>query len=401
MNAIPVSRFIPKLWPAILLTAFFFSFFKARFVLQAWRHHVWLWCGLGLAGSSLAVFALVSDQAFPQEQLYYFLRACPFVLLGLVASSSEAGLRNSLLAMTVGNAVGAGIGAVLNIGVINETGQVAGRLYHTMDPTLVDASLFGQSVLYWPSVMAAALSLGLSLAVFDLLLNRRRAVVLASASLGITVLSVVIAGFTAAVIVLLVGCGMAVMVLRPRLKPGRLIVLVLIASVAVGALYLGRDVSPTLDTVWSRLSTATPIVMGRTAIEDADTSGRWDLAQLSWTTFLQSPFIGVVTGAVPFDLLVGGHSSFVDVLALYGLAGSLGPFCLVGVALYRTLPRRSDRRGTSVTKALFVFWVMYLVSMALNPVWLTAEVDFYAFFALGLTAGMTSRTRAVPAMAAA
>ena len=362
---------------------------------------MWLWSGLALVGGSLAVFALLSDQAFPEEQLYYFLRACPFVLFGLVASSSEAGLRNSLLAMTVGTSIGAGIGAVLNVGVISETGQVAGRLYHTMDPTLVDASLFAQSVLFWQSVMAAALSLGLSLALFALLQKRRRSFLLTSVSLAITALSVVIAGFTAAVIILLVGCGVAMIVLRPRMRPAGMLVLVLIGSIAVGALYLGRDVSPTLDTVWNRLSSAAPLLMGRTAIEDADTSGRWDLTQLSWTTFVDSPFIGVVTGDVPFDLLVGGHSSLVDVPAMYGLAGSVGPFCLVGFALYRTRPRRIGPRGISVTKGLFVFWVMYVASVALNPVWLTAAVDFYAFFALGLTAGIANMKRAIPAIAAA
>lgn len=387
LNAVPLLRMIPKIWATIVLIGFFVSLYGARSAFMIWKRYTWLWGGLGITGCSLVFFSLVSSQPTPSEQLYYFLRACPFVLFGLVVASSEGRVRDAILAITLGNAIAAGINMYFNFKAVQETGITAGKLYHSI--TAHDMSVVDYNVLFWHSLMALTLSLGLSFALFDLLQKRSRTFALFVVSLIVIILSVVTSGFTATVIVMIVGFCIVIVRERAMLYSWRLIAFVLVASLSIGVLYLGRDISSSLDFVWVRISSFGDLLVGSADIIDIDTSGRWELGLLSWGSFMGNPLVGIVNGDVPVDFLVGGHSSIVDIPALYGFVGSIGPFFLVGMALYQTRPLKMDRKAVSVKGSLFVFWVMYLVSMVLDPVWLTAAIDFYAFFAFGLTAGIT------------
>jgi hypothetical protein len=101
----------------------------------------------------------------------------------------------------------------------------------------------------------------------------------------------------------------------------------------------------------------------------AEEGSRWILAEKSLKLFSEHPFLGGGSGGIPNFELVGGHSSFFDMLGFYGLLGGGGAFvCLLLVMLGRAFRRLLWQR-TWGAAVVAVSVLLLVVAGVVNPYW--------------------------------
>lgn len=178
---------------------------------------------------------------------------------------------------------------------------------------------------------------------------------------------------------------------------------VFIAAVAIGVLVL-------LEISVADLNEAPQIALLRSKLEglfkgvltdgvvEGDTTGRGRLAMLSLNSFLQHPFFGV--GPVTMSqtnealyVLVGGHSSWLDQLAEYGLVG-FSPFLAFLVLAFRNKIREFRTTGSSVDAGFVAMMVSYFICGLVNPVVFVDSITVpFAFLAAGIGAKTKTSAR--------
>lgn len=145
---------------------------------------------------------------------------------------------------------------------------------------------------------------------------------------------------------------------------------IVLSIVAVGAIvWVSGSVFPQIyerpeirrfyDKITRTLDSISGILKG----EERDPTQRWSLMLDSWNVFIANPVFGVASDAKGAGTEgTGGHSSFVDALANYGLFGSV-PYLLFHVLVFRRLWKvwRSDRKngiywGSLLCGSLYIFY---------------------------------------------
>jgi O-antigen ligase len=95
---------------------------------------------------------------------------------------------------------------------------------------------------------------------------------------------------------------------------------------------------------------------------------RWDLANISIKTFRAEPLFGM-GGPRAYNPFIGGHSSFFDSLAIYGLLGGGAAICgIILVILTNAMQRFWRERDWETLFALTVVVLLTVVGIA-NPYW--------------------------------
>jgi O-antigen ligase len=97
-----------------------------------------------------------------------------------------------------------------------------------------------------------------------------------------------------------------------------------------------------------------------------DETGRGERFELSAQTFLRHPVFGV--GYEEAGRLVGGHSSFVDSWARYGIVGYLPCFLFQVFLTRRVVSNWARGRRDFVAFGSLVCWAIFWVGGILNPV---------------------------------
>lgn len=115
-----------------------------------------------------------------------------------------------------------------------------------------------------------------------------------------------------------------------------------------------------------------------------DETGRASLAMASFRLWMENPIFGIGGYAGTFDSPAGfgGHSSWVDTLAQYGLIGGV---CLFGmlIALGARARRLSRIGGARLLKTgILLSWMLYLAAGLGNTVLFMPMLDFMLFFVL-------------------
>lgn len=97
-------------------------------------------------------------------------------------------------------------------------------------------------------------------------------------------------------------------------------------------------------------------------------TSRWDLAGISISTFQAEPLFGI-GGPREYNPFIGGHSSFFDSLAIYGILGGGGALC--GVILIMVVKAALHFRRVRNWETLLVLTSLLLMTVAgiVDPYW--------------------------------
>ena len=116
-----------------------------------------------------------------------------------------------------------------------------------------------------------------------------------------------------------------------------------------------------------------------------DETGRGYLMTLSWHTFVNHPWIGVGPhfGSPEESDLVGGHSSWVDTLAEYGVLGFTWFLIFAGMGVSRVVRLWRTHAQDPILTGAMIFCGMYAVYGFMNPVLFLPEISLLVFFVFG------------------
>ncbi len=251
-----------------------------------------------------------------------------------------------------------------------------------LDPALVELAArkgVGSYALY----TANAIGLPVLLAVAA---SSRRAlrVVLIAACLSLAS-AIVLATFTGAFALMTGGFVLLLLlaVLRSRRRTRSLVGAAVVTCTLGAALAGMMNGTPQVDFV---LQKAARLYEGVSAsgLEQGDETGRAGLFAVSWRTFVAHPFVGIGPTThgdnVALYDRVGGHSSWVDQLAEYGVFGFGFYLVFVAAGLRRVTASSLAYRRSFIGRACTVSSVLYVVGGIVNPVTFVPHVAVAFFF---------------------
>ena len=202
-----------------------------------------------------------------------------------------------------------------------------------------------------------------------------------------------VAGFTAPAVLFFTCAALAVFVVPVRSLAYRLqaSVVTLLAIIAVWLVLAwgGSTRGGSAGQVYRRLESLRQVVISRELTEETNvaTSGRLELAKVSWETFMKNPLFGA-GGASENAEIQGGHSFFIDTLARFGIIGSfpmLAAFATIALAAVRT------RRATAFhwsAAAMVMFMASWIVALIINPYFLGyITLNYVVFLSFGFIIG--------------
>lgn len=96
---------------------------------------------------------------------------------------------------------------------------------------------------------------------------------------------------------------------------------------------------------------------------------RYEKNLISYNSFIENPLLGNGSGNIRYNKLVGGHSSFFDSLAAYGVFGGGGAFVALVFLLYRNAFRKYRRYRNFQTLASLVSVSLFVIGGIVNPYW--------------------------------
>ena len=290
LNLIPASRIVPKIWAGILLALFGIVILDVGSFWRAAGRCLWIWVALAPGGLK---------------------RLGPWIGLGALITAV--------------------VGAVFDVQIQAETGLPGGRFTHSGGSRMAMLTLdWGDAA----SLVYVGIILLLCLVATPKKMRSRKLLVLALLAI---VVAVATASFTAATGLLgITGLSLLVheMVIRRKIVQA-----VLLGVVVLGTGYaLTISDNPYSRQTMNRFTSLSETAMEGESLEDADDSGRWRAAMVSWRSFVSEPTFGI--GAyytMEYTDILGSHCSVLDWPAQYGLVGAFGPVLLFGIALVSSI----------------------------------------------------------------
>ena len=254
---------------------------------------------------------------------------------------------------------------------------------------LLDASFYLSSMAAYASVgeygvyTAHAIAMPFLLAVALTQSGLRRMAMLISC--GAIAFAVSLATFLGALLLMVTGfLLLALLTIRLQRNTMRfLFIFVLIGLLAAGIwsfwLRDSLQAGPLLDKFLQLVTS-----ISESGLVEGDSTNRAWLGQYSIATFFAHPLFGVgsVTGSLNPLLItmVGGHSSWLDIPAQYGLVGLL---CYLGFllsAVSRALAASRSDRTNVVSIARIVVCIMFVIGGTYNPVVFLSPIETLFFF---------------------
>jgi hypothetical protein len=146
--------------------------------------------------------------------------------------------------------------------------------------------------------------------------------------------------------------------------PTAVVLLVLTAMYVFPSVYERASIGKFYDKLANTFASLSGIISG----ESRDPTQRYALMLNSLDVFLDNPVIGASMGIKGDTAGTGGHSSWMDALANYGLFGGIPYLLFHGLIFYRLWKTwRSDRRnalhwGCLLSCALYLFYGLFNVT---------------------------------------
>lgn len=403
IDGILVLRIIPKVGTGVCFLGFLMTAFSQPNALRVFKSPVMLWAGIAY---TLLYFAFARFIEYGPYRgystgliLYRLLRVLPILLMGMYLANSRRGVFWAILTVLGVNGIMSFFMVRYGLQFAGETGQAAARIMHSEGMTL-DAAIAGVAGVHQAAARAYIfiLAAGLFLSVRNRMNLSGNIVYLGL--LGMLGLGILFSGFTAPILLIVIACGLiaAFQFFKIRTFVFSIFMLGLLVGgyMFAQALQINAILFP-FEKAISLLSIPFGGGAEETRLVDVD---RYRLFMVSFRTFLDNPLTGVggylfIPGiGLSTDTPIGGHSTFGDWLAQFGLIGNFGLF-IIGISIYKNLRhiRLSGRARAMGPFAIIlkVYFLVWLIHSLGNPVLAAANIDVMTAFAMGLVHGF-SRT---------
>jgi O-antigen ligase len=308
-----------------------------------------------------------------------------FMVLFMIMSWAYSTMRPELLnGLQVAIIVMLGAQAAISLPLLYATPQIARMVMEAKD-NAVQASAVMSGVGEYSLYAALAISLPIMLAFALSLTGIKR--ILTFASSAAVLASILLSTFTGASSLAVTGLIMMAFALTAYSRERsvkKFFYVVFLVGLLSGAIYFVSDTKQ-FGFVFQKASVITGDSLKEGVVE-GDYSLRGYLALQSFLTFCDNPFFGIgpYTGAINSFVLTGGHfgghSSWIDGLAEYGLFG-FGLYLLflgaIFVQLYREF--KSNRRDL-FAQARLISFILFIIGGTINPVIYNKQIIFLFYF---------------------
>lgn len=123
------------------------------------------------------------------------------------------------------------------------------------------------------------------------------------------------------------------------------------------------------------------------------TNSRLEITQKSWSVFLQEPLFGIGAYAWTSNDKIGGHNSYADSFAQFGLFGTIPMLYMFGYWLLKALNIPKSSRWNLERTVLISFWIVYMIGCFFDPLFLSGRPDAYIFLMAGITCRLSFISR--------
>ena len=146
-----------------------------------------------------------------------------------------------------------------------------------------------------------------------------------------------------------------------------MLIAVLLPTTAIAGYQYTQD-NPLFYEAYSRIENFLQDPQSGGYVGEPLSASRWYLAEISIKTFQNEPLVGM-GGPREYNPFIGGHSSFFDNLAIYGVLGGGGAFCGIILIMLAKASRRFWReRNWEALLALTGILLLAVVGLA-DPYW--------------------------------
>jgi len=199
--------------------------------------------------------------------------------------------------------------------------------------------------------------------------------------------SIILSSFLGATLLMVLGfCLLILLVIlfgKNRLRWIVLFSLIILLAIYIWGNYLASTIQATTEIDKFILQTNSVMQYG---LIEGDLTNRAGLWLMSWRTFLDHPFLGIgpITGQnnLLMGVLVGGHSTWLDIPAQYGLIGLFFVILFILLGMKRGLANLWTRKGRRDIKNLARLSVcfLYIIAGTYNPTFPGGVISYLFFF---------------------
>ena len=251
----------------------------------------------------------------------------------------------------------------------------------------------GADATSWSKYLIPVFTSLVSLSLYKYYKKKKILLFVVSFLMAMSILSVIKSGFSAAILILLIGFSTIAGLVLLSKNAGRINRRILIATLCVGVMltiFYSLILFAPDSTPAYRIKSVISFITGDTSIDINHVSGtRTYLAYISWNTFLSHPLMGVVAYAFIYGFSpIGGHSTLLDMLAQFGLICGIP---VIGILLSLLAAAgtifRYDK-SSYLGLVLVGWWTAYFAGCYMDPYLFSGAIDHYVFTFAGITTGL-------------
>ena len=360
------------------------------------RYTLWMFIALFIIG--IFTFASWGDRV--SKTFYHFERAIPLFYLGFSISRSHYARQIVLGSLMLGFTITSLLDIYLLRHILGDPLIREQMAVMLTDELQGSDDIFNQIqnfIYYFPVVsFLCILLIGL------LHENKTLLRIILIICLAIMSLMVFISTWTAAMLVLLI--GFAIIILLPYrrnpkiMRRRRLIMSAALVGLFCLMVFYTADFNIYGASDSAKIATrirAIPLLITNPSsffLTMDDISGtRVSLVWVSLSSFFDSPFLGV--GDDTHSDVIGGHSFWFDSLARYGIVGFIPLALMITSWSYWAAMNFKYNMESYMDRALFAFFITFVLSNIFNPYLFTSMLDLIVFLAAGIVCGKNFQFR--------
>lgn len=393
IDGVMILRIIPKLGTGLCFLAFLFTATRQPGSIRVFLTPKVMWAGIAM---TILYFLLArihhhGPYAGYASGLiaYRLLRVIPILLMGMYLANTRHGIFFAIATMLCVNAFMSILMVRYNIGFEAAVGQSAARIMHSEGTTL-DAALAGVGGVHSAAARAyvVILTMGLFLSIRKHL--NTLSILAYIGMLFATLLGTLFSGFTTPMLLVFLAMSFFGAFQITRVRTWFFI------AGGLAAIFIAYQIALVLDlqsilSQFEKALTLFDVVLGD---EQIDSVPRYFLFMHSLNTFLHAPLFGVGGYLFIPDLWanpIGGHSTFIDWPAQFGIVGVTG-LIIIGVSIVQAnlhLKRSGRARDLGPFAVILkIYFLVFLVHSLGNPTLAAPNIDVMTALTLGFIHGL-------------
>lgn len=398
-NLYPIIR-IPLAWSMLTVGCFLFLTMRNPQFRAIVMSPMVFWLGLA-AFMGVMTFSFFADHGFRLSHTniaYRILRYIPEILMGMYVANRRGGIFIVCAVLLLVGGATSMMSSLFSLKFYSDTGQTAIRHAHRAGTLGLETSktfdALGVTNVHGAAARAYVFTLCLGF-MFTITGTTKAWTLLLflGASLALLV-GAAFSGLTTPMLLLAIGVGAVLFTRIHRLKTwviGSISIVLFTAVTWLSYAFHITVFTKYTDKAYKLLGVV--FGFGHDVAEDVD---RFQLFMISWNSFLDRPVFGVggylYIPGLGTGSPVGGHSSFADLLAQYGIVGGV---CILAMiiptilALLRIRQNNGHRQLGPFYMTLFIYFGLALIHSTVNPVVGAWQVQQMLSLVIGITFGLS------------